>query len=290
MPLSARESVAVSGVALGFACLSSLGCSSGYVPEGQFWPAVHESFGGAATVVSGGAPSGGANSPGSGGADPVPQGGAANGGNPASGGDSASGGNNGYLAGGGDPSGGGSPDSGGNPGSGGNPNSGGNPSSGGRASGGSTAAGGATSSSCSLSVTVTTSAPGGQFQPKNVGAIWVADSTGKFVKSLEVWANQRLNRLVAWNAATKSAGLSGNKVDAITAATSSSHRTHNATWNCRDTKEQSVPDGSYRVYFEVADSNSGGPNYFVTFSKGTQPAMATGSATNFKNVAVIFKP
>jgi hypothetical protein len=40
----------------------------------------------------------------------------------------------------------------------------------------------------SLTFDVTTKAPGGRYQPRNVGAIWVEDSSGKLVKSLEVWA------------------------------------------------------------------------------------------------------
>jgi hypothetical protein len=53
----------------------------------------------------------------------------------------------------------------------------------------------------SLSFTVLTVAQGGKYQPKNIGAIWVQDSAGRFVKSLEVWAKQRRKYLTKYNAA-----------------------------------------------------------------------------------------
>jgi hypothetical protein len=149
---------------------------------------------------------------------------------------------------------------------------------------------GADSPNCSLSVSVTTSAPGGKYRPRNVGAIWIADSSGKFVKSLDVWGNRRLSHVTAWNAATKAAGLGGNKVDAVTSATLSTHRAHNVTWNCRDARDQVVPDDAYRVYFEVTDSNNSGPNHFETFTKGPNAATVQGSATNFNEIVLTFKP
>jgi hypothetical protein len=156
---------------------------------------------------------------------------------------------------------------------------------------GSAGSGGATASStCSLSVSVTTTAPGGQYAPRNVGAIWIANSTGAFVKSLDVWGNQRLSHVTAWNAATKAAGVSGNKVDAISSATLSAHRAHNVTWNCQNYNRQAVPDGTYRVYFEVTDANKSGPNHFESFAKGPTPVTVQGSSTNFNNISLVFKP
>src|SRR4029077_11065786 len=117
-----------------------------------------------------------------------------------------------------------------------------------------------------------------------VGAIWVATSSGTFIKSLDVWAKTRIDHLNAWNAATSAAGLPRNVVAAITGATLSTHQTHTATWNCADTKEVQVADGTYRVYFEMADDNNGGPNTYVTFTKGpTAQTTTPASVTNFIN-------
>lgn len=149
---------------------------------------------------------------------------------------------------------------------------------------------GAVSQTCSLSVSVTTTAPGGKYKPRNVGAVWIADASGKFVKSLDVWGNKRLSHVTAWNAATKAAGLAGNKVDAVTSATLSTHRAHNLTWNCRDARDQGMPDATYRVYFEVTDSNNSGPNHFETFTKGPMATTVQASATNFNAIVLKFNP
>jgi hypothetical protein len=173
-------------------------------------------------------------------------------------------------------------------GSGGNSAGGGSPT--GATDAANSATSGAVSQTCSLSVSVTTTAPGGKYKPRNVGAVWVADASGKFVKSLDVWGNKRLSHVTAWTAATKAAGLSGNKVDAVTSATLSTHRAHNVTWNCRDARDQGLPDGTYRVYFEVTDSNNSGPNHFETFTKGPMATTVQGSATNFNAIVLKFNP
>ena len=102
-------------------------------------------------------------------------------------------------------------------------------------------------------ISVTTKAPGGRYQPDNVGAIWIADSSTRFVKSLYVWGTQRRGELSRWTSATSAAGLSNNLVDAVTAATMRSHGSRTASWNGTDTKKALVPDGAYKVCFEVED-------------------------------------
>jgi hypothetical protein len=102
-------------------------------------------------------------------------------------------------------------------------------------------------------ISVTTKAPGGRYQPDNVGAIWIADSSTRFVKSLYVWGTQRRGELTRWTSATSAAGLSNNLVDAVTAATMRSHGLRTATWNGTDTKKALVADGAYKVCFEVED-------------------------------------
>ena len=149
---------------------------------------------------------------------------------------------------------------------------------------------GTNASTCSLGVSVTTTAPGGRYQPRNVGAIWIADGAGVFIKSLDVWGNRRLSHVTAWNAATRAAGVPGNKVDAVSSATLTAHRTHNVSWNCEDYNGQVVPDGAYRVYFEVTDSNNAGPNHFETFIKGPTAASAQASAANFNGIVLTFTP
>jgi hypothetical protein len=145
---------------------------------------------------------------------------------------------------------------------------------------------------CSVSVTVTTSPTQfACFNPRNVGAIWIAQSSGAFVKTLAVWARTRIGTLELWGSKTQAAGTPRNSVDAITGATLSSHQTHNVTWNCTDVKRAPVPDGPYRVYFELTDSNSPGPNFYLDFTKGPEAvAIAASDQMSFHGVRVIFVP
>jgi hypothetical protein len=144
---------------------------------------------------------------------------------------------------------------------------------------------------CSLAVTVTTVSDHGSYSPENVGAIWIATSSGTFVKTLKVWGTIRISHLNAWNSATASAGFTNRTVDAITGATLSSFQTHMVTWNCTDDTRTTVPDGAYRVYFETADSNSGGPNSYVDFTKGaTAQTLSPPDATYFKSIKLVFTP
>jgi hypothetical protein len=78
----------------------------------------------------------------------------------------------------------------------------------------------------SLAFDVTTSPVGMKYQPKNIGAIWIEDGNGKFVKSLEVWAQTRRRSLTNYLSS-----LAGASIDVTASATLGSHRTHHVTWN-----------------------------------------------------------
>ncbi|HVU04765.1 MAG TPA: DUF2271 domain-containing protein [Polyangiaceae bacterium] len=163
----------------------------------------------------------------------------------------------------------------GNPGSGGQPNYGGensgsggyqNPGSGGyQQSGGGVqnqggsdpGAGGAVQQTpngdtCTFTFTVTTVTANGRFAPRNVGALWIENQSGQFVKSLEVWGAQRLGNLTAWTS------VGGNTVDAVTSATLSRHRQHTDTWDCTDStpSRQTVPNGSYQACVSFAEDDA----------------------------------
>jgi hypothetical protein len=146
------------------------------------------------------------------------------------------------------------------------------------------------SETCGLEVTVTTAPHGGRYTPRNVGAIWVADATGAYVKSLDVWGDRRLSHVEAWNAATRAAGVPGDRVDAVTGATQATHRAHLVSWDCTNHLGEPVPDGSYRVYFEVTEANAAGPNHFETFEKGPTAATLQASAPSFADIALSFTP
>lgn len=149
---------------------------------------------------------------------------------------------------------------------------------------------GAESPTCALEVVATTVEIGGRYEPRNAGAIWVADDSGKFVKSLEVWGNRRLRHVEAWNDATAAAGVARNDVDAITSATLRTHGQHSVSWNCRDFDDQPLPDGDYRVYFEQTESNRAGPIHFESFSKGPEAVSLKGNSRGFADIALDFTP
>jgi hypothetical protein len=156
--------------------------------------------------------------------------------------------------------------------------------------GGVTGAGGATIvAPGSLTVAVTTRSAGGRYEPDNVGAIWIADSGNKFVKSLFVWGSQRRRELSAWNSATAAAGLANNLVDAVTAATMSGHGVRMGAWNGTDARRALVPDGSYKVCFELRDG--GGQSQCVDFMKTRSPQTVTpADTTTFTKRTIGFTP
>jgi hypothetical protein len=119
--------------------------------------------------------------------------------------------------------------------------------------------------SCSLAVSVTTVPIGSDYSPSNIGAIWIADSNGKFVKTLAIWANRRMRHLEAWMDATTAAGVPRDTIDAVTSATARSHGTHISTWNCTDAKKAQVPRGAYRLCMEMTEFNGAGPKGCIAF-------------------------
>lgn len=138
------------------------------------------------------------------------------------------------------------------------------------------AGGGVNTGACQFSFEFSTKPAGGKYAPKNIGAVWIANAQGAFVKSLNVWAAKRIVHLVKWNAAS-----AGNKVDAITAATSTNHGPHAATWDCTDVSKNPVPDGNYSVMVEFTEGDSAflifppGPTLSVPFVKNGQAGSIT---------------
>jgi hypothetical protein len=112
------------------------------------------------------------------------------------------------------------------------------------------------SAMCNFQVATLTRTMNRGYYPRNVGALWIADGTGKFVKSLNVWGNRRLNHLERWVAATRAAGSANNRVDAVTAATMNTHAMRMGTWNCTNFNRMVVPDGDYQACFEINETSN----------------------------------
>ena len=295
------------GIGLGALLLSmTSGCDPAPVNDSRFWTGRADAGSSTVTTGSGGSSesggsgvvtgSGGDNSsggsPGSGGA-PAAGGAGDSGGGPGSGGAVGSGGRTG--SGGGTASGGsfgsgGGTASGGSQGTGGRVATGGTNGSGGAANtGGAVGSGGGSALTGTLNVSVTTKAAGGEFAPDNVGAIWIADSSTKFVKSLYVWGSQRRKELSTWTSATSAAGLANNLVDAVTAATMRSHGVRTATWNGTNASKAAVPDGAYKVCFELRDGSGG--SQCVDFMKSrTAQTVSPADTTIFTKRTIGYTP
>jgi len=134
---------------------------------------------------------------------------------------------------------------------------------------------------CTLTFQVTTVTFNGSYAPRNVGAIWVSDAGGRFVKSLNVWAAKRIRHLVTWQGASM-----GSTVDAVTSATASNHGTRTGRWNCTGLDHQPVPDGTYRINAEMTERNGLGRVMTpVTFVKGASAVDLTApDQSNFKGL------
>ena len=141
-----------------------------------------------------------------------------------------------------------------------------------------------------LNVSVTTSSTGGNFAPRNILAIWVEDSSGKFVKTLLAYADKRKTYLNTWEASTTTVGSVYNSIDAITGATQSSHATRTCSWNGTDYNKKTVADGEYHLKMEITDKNATGNLASFTFTKGPNPQNLTPvNVPSFASVSLDWK-
>lgn len=129
-----------------------------------------------------------------------------------------------------------------------------------------------------LTLSFTTVNVGGRYQPRNVGAVWIENGTGAFVKTLARWAGVRAVHLSKWNAASGGwssffgFGATPDELDAVTSATLRTAEAHNLTWDMADNNGAIVPDGKYTVKIEVADDNIRASSVAaIPFDKSTTP-------------------
>jgi hypothetical protein len=104
-----------------------------------------------------------------------------------------------------------------------------------------------------LAFDVQTKAQGGRYAPRNIGAIWIQNDAGQFVKTLKLWSRIRQRYLSKYNAAR-----SGMTIDVTTSATLSSHMLHHVAWDLKDRNGQSVEPGKYTLFIEVTDKDAPG--------------------------------
>jgi hypothetical protein len=118
-----------------------------------------------------------------------------------------------------------------------------------------------------LRFSVTTHSQGGRYTPKNIGAIWIARADDTWIRTLEVWANERAQYLRKYRAVNPTR----NAVDAVTSATLREHEQHIVVWDLRDASRTLVPDADYKVFVEVSDWDAAGKWAAFAWTKGKTP-------------------
>jgi len=131
---------------------------------------------------------------------------------------------------------------------------------------------------------VTTSSPGGNYSPRNIGAIWIEDQNGQFLQTLKRWANNRRQYLYTWNSRS-----GGNVIDGVTGATYSSHQTHSVHWDFTNFSGDTVAPGEYVLWIELTDQHSQGPLFSFTFPHmGSAETLWVIDQPNFHNMSVSY--
>jgi flagellar hook assembly protein FlgD len=137
-----------------------------------------------------------------------------------------------------------------------------------------------------LTFSVTTTEPAGNYTGVNVVALWIQDTTGNFVKTKIRYAQSRIQYLTKWITASNY-----NVVDAVTGPTRSNQGTLSFTWNATNAAGAVVNDGYYRVYIQMSDANNAGTWTYVQFKKDTNALDLTPANSGyFTNMSLHWNP
>lgn len=117
------------------------------------------------------------------------------------------------------------------------------------------------SGSCPVEISVSTRSYGSgdeaqdDYAPRNVGAIWISTPDDRFVRTVAAWGPTYFDHALMWIEQSE-----GSLVDAVTLPTRSSHmRPVEVSWDCRNTSQQLVAAGEYRVNIEFTEVEAQGP-------------------------------
>ncbi len=120
-----------------------------------------------------------------------------------------------------------------------------------------------------LQVHYTTQSQQGRYAPKNCSAVWVETPDGQYVATLEIACALRRPGLVYWEDHTC---IEKPGPDVVTSASLPDHtKPHSAMWNGVDFAGDPVPDGPYKLFIEVTESDKE-PGDFVTFDFDKGPS------------------
>ncbi len=137
-----------------------------------------------------------------------------------------------------------------------------------------------------LTLSITTTEPAGNYNGVHVIAIWIEDTNGNFIKTKIRYADTRIQYLNKWVSASLY-----NVTDALTGPTRSGHGTINVSWNATDVAGITVPDNHYRVYVQMSDQNAAGASTFLEFAKDTNAqSLSLPDTLNFTNMTLSWTP
>ena len=144
----------------------------------------------------------------------------------------------------------------------------------------------------SFDITVRTTTHNGQYAPIHCFALWITTDQDTFVKTVERKALSYMQHLVKFMQMT-----GGNSVGAVTGASLNTHITHNVSWNGQNYSGADMPDGIYRLYIELTESNSAngsipdGPWTMIEFEKSATGYSNTyANQTNYHDLAIDYTP
>ncbi|MHC4478490.1 MAG: hypothetical protein ACYTEL_22870 [Planctomycetota bacterium] len=149
-----------------------------------------------------------------------------------------------------------------------------------------------------LNIVFTTTDAGGSYGDRHVHVAWVTDTSNNFVYTAgtnvgiqrTVWANARKYSLATWWSTNPNGQAD---IDARTGATQSVYRTYDLNWNFRRKDGSEVPDGTYRLYFECTNSDTGFPRnftYFTITKGGAAWSQGPSSQGGYNNVTLTYTP
>jgi hypothetical protein len=143
-----------------------------------------------------------------------------------------------------------------------------------------------------MAVSFTPQSDGGNFDPRNVNAVWITDASGKLVRNLYARAGQRAGYLSQWRRVYTASPQTG--VDGVAGATASSFSAYSGTWDLTNAKTSAkVAQGTYTLNLQFADNDAAGPFASVKFVlQGTSFDTTVPNATfpYHKNIHLKYTP
>ncbi|HKP59766.1 MAG TPA: hypothetical protein VJV78_23745 [Polyangiales bacterium] len=143
-----------------------------------------------------------------------------------------------------------------------------------------------------LTVQFTTTFLGGTYKPKNVGAAWIEGPSMEYVRTIELWAGERVQSITLW--APRACQRDDNTIkDVVTSATLDAHKAHTRTWDGKDFRGVVAPDGQFTLWLQVTESEfvPEGPYIHIPFEKGPMPReMAITPMPGFTDIKLTWAP